>query len=115
LCRCGLLLLQQGPHTLPTLVHSLTCSAAPTRSLNSLTRSLACSAARGLTASFKPAAGCRQVGAHDSHAVEQDPGQDAAHARQVPLPVQHARAQQGLPGHHPGNKGQVQGRQQGCC
>lgn len=34
--------------------------------------------------------GLRPVGAHDSHALEQDPSQDAAHARQVPLPVQHA-------------------------
>jgi len=52
-------------------------------------------------------AGGQPAGAYDSDIVEQDPGQDAAYPSQVPLPIQHARAEQGVPGRDPCRKGQV--------
>ena len=49
----------------------------------------------------------RQAGAGDGGAVDPCPGQDAAHPRQVPLPLQHAGAQQGVPGRPAGQPGPV--------
>ena len=48
-----------------------------------------------------------QTGARHYRPVEQGADQDAADACQVPLPVQHARAQQGVPGPDPRRARQV--------